>query len=118
MGGVAIACLLIAITASLAQAAPTRALHGVPLPPGSRPSPDGTARSALGFRKTIDFYQTLCRRRGWTHELTPVTSHRGTTYARFLSTARTTPWRAIHVYQHRSETRIYIVPLDVSAPER
>lgn len=116
---VALAALLaVAAAFTLAEAAPLRALHGVPVPPGSRAQPDGTARSALGFRKTIDFYQTLCRRRGWTHELTPVTSHRGTTYARFLSTDRTTPWRAIHVYQHRSDTRIYVVPLDVSAPER
>jgi len=85
-------------------------VHGVPLPPGSRLANGGGFRSSRSFRRTVEFYQRLLRRRSTPHEAIPIYRYRGVTLGRFLSRAQGTKWSAIQVVLLDGQTRIFILP--------
>ena len=70
---------------------------------------DGWVHSSQGFRRTRRFYKRFLARSGVAHVAIAVYRRRGTTVARFLSRDPTTQWLAIHVYQYRKHTEIYVV---------
>jgi hypothetical protein len=111
----AIFCLLAVL--ALPATAAARDLHGVPLPSGTRALPGGDQSSGLNFRKTVDFYRRFLKRAGTAHEEARPYRHRSVVVARFISKSPTTPWAAIHVFQTRGQTRIYVVPLDPNPPK-
>lgn len=83
---------------------------GLEVPRGSKVIGDQLWSSALGFRKTVGFYERLLKRKGLAHEAVPIYRYRGVTVARFISTASGGRWSAIHVFHLRGATRIYLVP--------
>lgn len=101
---------------ALALAAPAAAGQhradelGLDVPRGSKVIGDQLWSSALGFRKTVQFYERLLKRKGLEHEAVPIYGYRGVVVARFLATAADSSWRAIHVFQRRGVTRVYLVP--------
>jgi hypothetical protein len=103
--------LAIAMPSPLAAGSSPRADKlGLEVPRGSKVTGDQLWSSALGFRKTVEFYERLLKRKSLAHEAVPVYRYRGVTVARFISTADGARWRAIHVFHRRGATRIYLVP--------
>ncbi len=88
-------------------------VHGLPLPPGSRSLENNLFESGRGFRKTVDYYKKLLKRRGLAHEAVPIYRYRGTVVARFLAKERGSRWQALHIYKSQGRTRIFIVPATV-----
>jgi hypothetical protein len=97
---------------ALARPAAAATLHGVDLPRGSRavPEVDNLFTSGRTFRQTVQFYQRLFDRRGTPHQALPPYRYRGVVLARFLSGDPRSPWLAVHVFQRRGVTQIYVVP--------
>ena len=83
--------------------------HGIPLPKGSRVAEGDLFSSGRGFRKTIRFYQRFLDRKGMAHQAVPTYRYRGTAVARFISTDKTSPWLAIHVFRRRGTTHVFVV---------
>jgi hypothetical protein len=101
------------LAAAPAAAAP--AVHGVPLPRGTRaadPSrPDDLLlASGRGFRDTVDHVRRHLRRTGVSHQEIPIYRRRGVTIARFLARQPGLPWTAIHVFQQGGKTFIAVIP--------
>ncbi len=110
------AAILAALALLLAAAPATaRELHGVPLPSGTRALDRGDQESGLNFRKTVDFFRRFLKRTGVAHDEVRPYRHRGVVVARFIARA-TAPWAAIHVFQTRGRTRIYVVPAPPATP--
>jgi hypothetical protein len=100
---------VIAVNPTVAQvhAAP-RDRAALPLPPGSRRIEGDLHLSGQSFRETVRFFQRRLARQRVAHEQRPIYRYRGVLVARFLSREATT-WAAIHVFQQRDRTHIFIV---------
>lgn len=103
----------LALLVSAPAAAKRKDVHGLPLPRGSRSLENNLFESSRGFRKTVDYYKRLLKRRGLLHEAVPVYGYRGTVVARFIAREKGSRWKALHVYKSRGRTRIFIVPATV-----
>lgn len=103
--------LPLALFLILSAASPALAgVHGVPVPRGSKQLSENHYRSSRTFRKTVKFVQRTLRRRSAPHEAIPVYRYRGVAIARFLSRGKGSKWSAIHVFQVKGKTQIYVVP--------
>ena len=99
------------LLAFLALAGPAFAdVHGLPLPRGSRKMAQNHYGSGKSFRRTVQFYQRLMKRRASPHTAHPVYRYRGVAVARFVSQAKRGKWSAIHVFLAEGRTQIYVVP--------
>jgi hypothetical protein len=108
----AAACAIVALTCAGAHAAKRRDVHGLPLPGGTRSISENLFESGQGFRKTVDYYERLLKKRGLAHEAIPVYGYRGVVVARFLAKERGSKWRALHIFRAEGRTKIFIVPSD------
>ena len=117
---VVVALLAVALCVPATVAGKRSDVHGLPLPRGSRSGDTNLVESRRGFRKTVDFYKRILRRRGLLHQAIPVYRHRGTVVARFLAEDKASRWRALHVFKTGGRTRIFIVPATplTDRPER
>ena len=87
---------------------------GVPLPPGSRAADPGRRDDAVfvssrGFRDTVAHVQRYLARAGVAHRAVPTYRRGAVTVARFIASAPTSPWRAIHIFQLDGRTYLAIV---------
>jgi len=106
------------LAVSLLWVAPAAAdVHGIPLPRGSRKIAANHFNSGRNFRKTVQYYQRLMRRRASPHDAIPVYRYRGVAVARFVSRAKRGKWSAIHVFRASGRTQIYVVPGPGAAPK-
>ena len=90
---------------SLAAAGPD-----LKLPPGTRQAPEGHYISGRGLRDSTDFIAKELAKAGiFTEQIGPYRV-KGVEVTRFVSTANTTPWLAIHVLRVAGKTLIFFVP--------
>ncbi len=99
-----------------AQARPATKAVGLALPAGSKVDASGRYRSALGFKKTVVYFERYLRSRKQNYQELPSLEVRGVLLRRFLSQDAKSEWLAVHVYQLSGVTWIYVVPR-ASAPE-
>lgn len=80
------------------------------MPPGTRPSPNGTLISGRGLRDTTDYFAKQLARLGIvTRQIGPYRL-RGVELTRFISESPATTWLAIHVWRTGGKTLIFVVP--------
>jgi hypothetical protein len=102
----ALALTILLGVAAIARAEP----YDVRMPPGTRTDSTGQLVSGRGLRDTTDFIAKELARRGiLVNQIGPYRV-RGVELTRFVATAASTPWLAIHVMRTGGKTLIFFVP--------
>lgn len=105
-----LAIALLIVAAGAFEHADARTLHGIPVPGRELEKTGGVHLSRMTFRQTVRYYNAFLKQRKIEHTAVPIYRYRGVTVARWVSKDPKTPWAAIHVWQRRGKTRIFIVP--------
>lgn len=87
------------------------ALHGVPMPRGSRGEAGAEDRvvSGKGYRDSVAHVAKWLDREGIAHRQVGPYRARGVDVTRFVSEDPSTPWLAVHVYRQAAKTWISVV---------